>query len=121
MSYMKQLLAEIFSRSGIRQKQLAQLLNISQSVLNNWVHGRATPSDDRMRDIRALSAMPPAAIRRQLALLDKPRNSTWPIIYHGGKTYCAIKHCPMRNADNFCFGKGCVIRDKLVKEERHDR
>ncbi len=118
MSDMKQLLAEICSRSGIRQKQLAQLLSVSPVTLSKWMHGYAVPSDERIHDIKAIAALTPKEIHKRLADLNRPHKKYRYLIHHNGKTYCLNKRCIWRTLEGVCFGPGCIVQNE---EERHDR
>lgn len=114
----RHILLEICSRSGIRQKQLAQLLSVSPVTLSKWICGYAIPSDERVQDIKSIAALTPKEIHRRLEDLNRPHKRYRYLIYHNGKTYCLNKRCVWRTLEGVCFGPGCIVQNE---EERHDQ
>jgi len=43
----RQLVLDVLAQLGIKQKQLAMMLGISQATVSHWVTGKATPSSDQ--------------------------------------------------------------------------
>lgn len=118
MINVRHVLLEICSRSGIQQKQLAQLLCVHPGTLSKWICGYAVPSDERIQDITAIAALTPKGIHKRLEDLNRPHKKYRYLIHHNGKTYCLNKRCVWRTLEGVCFGPGCIVQNE---EERHDQ
>ena len=121
MADARYILLDICRRAEIEQWQLARLLCVGPSTLNNWMGGRKQPGDDRLRDIKAIASLTAREINQRLADLDRPHTVRQHIVYRNGKMYCTVKRCIWRTQEGVCPGAGCLMSNLQRGARNNDR